>query len=180
MLSQGVVYGFPSSMLRALIGTYRGETPSSYAGLSSSTYGGVYLAEPMTDQQLQACANVLAAPAPAPAPEPTPAPSTTADPVSLNRQIAALAHEYPVEDHPLARLACIAAIAETDDSEWLAIRTYVHEAITGDVAQQLKSMAASIDKLQQQLSSEQAARVEATSNLNAALAKIAAAQAALK
>ena len=37
-----------------------------------------------------------------------------------------------------------------------------------------------IDKLQQQLSSEQAARVEATSNLNAALAKIAAAQAALK
>lgn len=59
MLSQGVVYGIPSSTLYAICGTYTGDTPIMYSGLDKlgRNYG-CYLGEPMTQAQWTAWGGV--------------------------------------------------------------------------------------------------------------------------
>lgn len=165
MLSQGVVYGFQT--LLALAGCYRGEMPADYPTLRPTNYGGLYLEENATDAQLKAFSALASAPTPAPTPEPT----VTNDAAERNKKIAAIADEWLATFGPaeLSRLGCITDIAKSGDTWTLARRQDVRDALTGAVA-----------ALRAELQAERQARVEATSKLNEALAKIAAAQAALK
>lgn len=56
MLWQGTQYGIPAEMLFAVVGTYRGETPSAYRGLTTARLRtlGLYLAEQMSAAQWEA------------------------------------------------------------------------------------------------------------------------------
>jgi hypothetical protein len=69
MLGQGVAYGIPAGELRAVCGTYRGELPSAYSGLTARAKEiGLYLAEMTNAAQWAAWAQLMtAAPAPPPA-----------------------------------------------------------------------------------------------------------------
>lgn len=176
MLSQGVVYGFRSDCLRGLVGCYRGETPSSYTGLDASNYGGLYLEENASDDQLKAFAP-YAAPA-TPAPAPTPAPSTTADPAALNRQIDKLAHQWldqQTDPKLLSRLRCIDDIATSSDTGWVAVRQDVRDALDGKV-EQLRTQ---LSDLQTQLAESQRQLTNVTAERDMFKGKVAAAKAAL-
>jgi len=52
MLHQGEVYGIPKELLLAICGTYRGEFPSNYTGLTKSNFGGIYNIPQTNDVQL--------------------------------------------------------------------------------------------------------------------------------
>lgn len=160
MLDQGRIYGFDRTRVRALVGTYKGEMPSDYPGLDAADYGGAYLEESMTDDQLRAFAAIV----PAPTPTPEPPPLTIPDPRVINQQISLLADKWLTAnpgDEPLSRLRAIFTIAESTDAEWNAVRQYVVTALNGNGG-----------AFEEQIAQLQDER-------DAALAKIAAAKAAL-
>jgi hypothetical protein len=128
MLHQGTVYGFDATALRALVGTYRGEFPKDYPGLEAANYGGAYLEESMSDDQLRAFAPLAAA-----APTPTPEPTVTNDAPQRNADIAKIAEDWLASfgPAPLSRLALIERIATSTDAEWNAMRLYVKDAVDG-------------------------------------------------
>ncbi len=133
MLAQGEVYGFARGTLRALVGTYRGELPADYPGLTSSNYGGAYLEESMTDAQLRAFASTV--PAPAPTPAPTPEPTVTNDSAERKAKIAAICDEWLANfgPAPLTRLGIIDRIAKSG-TEWEdELREDVKLALDGGV-----------------------------------------------
>lgn len=73
MLWQGEQYGIPRSALVPVCGTYRGELPSAYPGLTGVGRNfGLWIAEPMTQAQWIEWAKIANPPAPAPAPVPIP------------------------------------------------------------------------------------------------------------
>jgi hypothetical protein len=86
MLHQGEVYGIPASLLRAVCGTYRGELPSDYLGLTKDNYGGIYNIPQTTDAQLDKWETLnLTVSAPA---------VVIPDPAIIRQQASAKLHEW--------------------------------------------------------------------------------------
>lgn len=112
-----------------LVGTYRNEFPSSYAGIESYADNfGVYLIEPMTDAQLDAFAELAASP-PTEVPPPTTNPGGTVPPhpkdtdCKASVRFAAQTWEAQQADYaPRARLVVARRVCEeaNNDDVWTA------------------------------------------------------------
>jgi len=102
------------------------------------------------------------------------------DPATLNQKIASLAESWLscfTDLKPLTRLRVIKRIATSTDAEWVAEREAVVAALDNPTA--ASALRAQVSALQTQLANESAARIQLQSELDDALAKIAAAKAAL-
>jgi len=130
MLWQGTVYGWRESELVATMGSYHGETPSTYGGTGELGRDfGIYLAEPMSPAQWQAFGELNAG-----APPPTPE-DEDMEPVNdqqaregVKTMTQAAIATYS-EPKPRGRNTIAWRIANADDASWNRARDAVLDAL---------------------------------------------------
>jgi hypothetical protein len=127
-------YGYDADHAVPVMGTYRNEHPTAYAGVDN--YAGasfaVYLLEPMTDQQLDAFAELAAAPPPKPKPPANGGTAVTAPPTDIDcratvRQAAKAWESQQASYQPRARLTVARRVCDDSNTndKWTAIRDQI-------------------------------------------------------